>query len=136
MDNGVDLKRSVIAGIIILVIIGAGGYFLFLRGDDDGGNGDDGPDAHNRSPVADAGPDITVHPGELFYLNGTGSIDIDGDPLTYFWDMDIGTDTNNDGSFDNDKNREGVKISYSYPSTGETIKYLVTLNISDGELTD
>ena len=39
----------------------------------------------NRAPVANAGPDQTVPLGALVTLNGTGSSDIDGNPLTYQW---------------------------------------------------
>ena len=39
----------------------------------------------NDAPTADAGIDQTgVQPGEIF-LNGTGSFDPDGDPITYEW---------------------------------------------------
>jgi len=39
----------------------------------------------NRPPVADAGPDQGAFKGDLVTLNGTGSADPDGDPLTYVW---------------------------------------------------
>ena len=39
----------------------------------------------NRPPVADAGPDQTVFVGEVVQLDGTGSYDPDGDPLTFRW---------------------------------------------------
>ncbi len=44
-----------------------------------------GPPIGNRPPVANAGPDQTVHVGQTAYLNGGGSSDPDGDALRYAW---------------------------------------------------
>ncbi|MEJ0087509.1 MAG: Ig-like domain-containing protein [Pseudomonadota bacterium] len=41
----------------------------------------------NTRPIANAGPDQTVRTGALVALNGTGSTDADGNPLTYAWTM-------------------------------------------------
>ncbi len=41
----------------------------------------------NRSPVADAGPDITVDEGQQATLDGSGSFDVDGDRLFFRWDV-------------------------------------------------
>jgi hypothetical protein len=42
-------------------------------------------DRQNTFPVANAGPDQTVTEGNIVVLNGSGSSDADGDPLTYEW---------------------------------------------------
>ncbi|MEW5744165.1 MAG: PKD domain-containing protein, partial [Nitrospirota bacterium] len=39
----------------------------------------------NSAPVANAGPDQTVFVGSTITLNGSGSSDADGNPLTYSW---------------------------------------------------
>ncbi|MBI5409122.1 MAG: tandem-95 repeat protein, partial [Nitrospirae bacterium] len=41
----------------------------------------------NTAPVADAGPDQTVHAGDPVSLDGSGSYDVDGDPMTYWWSL-------------------------------------------------
>ena len=41
----------------------------------------------NTPPVADAGLDRTVDVGDLVALDGTGSFDADGDPVTYQWSL-------------------------------------------------
>ena len=41
---------------------------------------------NNAAPVANAGPDQTVDPG-LVTLNGSGSSDANGDPITYSWTL-------------------------------------------------
>src|SRR4030042_2438407 len=51
---------------------------------------DSAPDAvtistENSKPVANAGPDQEVFVGQMVNLDGSGSTDADGDPLTYRW---------------------------------------------------
>lgn len=45
----------------------------------------------NTAPISDAGPDQTVGSGAVVSLDGSGSSDGDGDPLTYAWTQLSGT---------------------------------------------
>lgn len=45
----------------------------------------------NNDPVADAGTDKTLNENSAVQLNGSGSTDPDGDPLTYSWTQVDGT---------------------------------------------
>jgi hypothetical protein len=54
------------------------------------GSSDSAPDTvtistGNSAPVANAGPDQTVAAGQAVVLDGSGSIDADGDALSYHW---------------------------------------------------
>jgi hypothetical protein len=57
-----------------------------------GGGGDTESDteARNNPPMASAGPDqFDVAVGATAYLDGSGSSDVDNDPLTYAWSISI-----------------------------------------------
>jgi len=72
------------------------------------------------SPVADAGPDQTVEcsgpEGRVVTLDGSGSSDPDGDPLTFTWTGPFGTAT-------------GIKPTVTLP----TGVHAIQLTVSDGK---
>ncbi len=43
--------------------------------------------SENTPPVANAGPNGNARVGETITLDGSGSVDLDGDPLTYRWEL-------------------------------------------------
>ena len=74
--------------------------------------------ASNDPPIADAGEDQTAAPGASVTLNGSASIDPNGDALTYRWSQ-IG----------------GERIDWNY-SDSATPTFTVPLLPTDAELTD
>ena len=70
------------------VVDRAGAYVVQLVVND--GTADSAPDTVtistlNSKPTADAGPDQRATVGAVVTLDGTGSLDVDGDPLTFRW---------------------------------------------------
>jgi hypothetical protein len=74
----------------------------------------------NHRPWADPGPDRSTTVGSVLRFSGYGSIDPDGDPLTYSWDFGDGTPP-----------AAGYSVSHFYAAAGT---YTVTLTVSDGSL--
>ncbi len=85
-----------------------------------------GPNIETGSaPDADAGPDQTVKAGKSFWLDASGSTDIDDDIVKFLWDTD------GDGDFyDSDGSREGLKVSLIIQNKGI---YIITLKVIDEE---
>ena len=81
----------------------------------------------NSAPVAYAGPDQTVAVGAMVFLDGSGSADVDHDPLTFAWSF---------------SSKPGGSIAtLSDPTTANTTftadaagAYIVQLIVSDGAL--
>lgn len=67
-----------------------GSYTVRLLVDDGGSNSSTDTvviSTLNSAPVANAGPNQTVHTGTSVSLNGSGSADVDGDPLRFSWTL-------------------------------------------------
>ncbi|UCH89096.1 MAG: PKD domain-containing protein [Thermoplasmata archaeon] len=75
----------------------------------------------NDAPIADAGVDQNVIVNKTVNFNGSGSYDIEGDPLTYEWDFGDGSP-----SF---KTNSSSSAQHIYKAPGN---YTVILKVSDG----
>lgn len=77
--------------------------------------------ASNEAPVADAGGPYLVKPGARLVLDASGSVDADGDVLTYAWDLD------GDGAFDDATGPTATFHAHRPPGS-----YPVAVQVSDG----
>jgi hypothetical protein len=90
------------------------------------------PAASNRPPIADAGSDLTVNEAETVTLNGSGSTDPDGDPLTYQWGQVAGTSVLLNAA-------DPIRPTFSAPlvvAGGETLTFLLTVADGKGHQSD
>jgi PKD repeat protein len=78
----------------------------------------------DNPPVADANGPYSAYEGETIQLDGSGSYDPDGDPLSYFWDLD------DDNYYDDSTS---VNPTYTW---GEDGIYTVRLAVHDGKYWD
>ncbi len=81
----------------------------------------------NSRPIADAGPDQSVRVGTLVTLNGGRSTDVDGDPLTYTWQLASVPP----GSGATLSHPDSVHPTLLIDRPGS---YLIALTVSDGKL--
>lgn len=82
-------------------------------------------DPNNIPPVAVAGPDQTVYPGDEVVLSGSGSSDTDGDPLTFQWTLT----SRPSGSTAILSDADTVTPSFTVDVPGD---YLIELIVNDG----
>jgi len=84
------------------------------------------PNNWNNPPIADAGPDKEVNESESVILNGSGSYDPDGDPITFSWSCSGGTLS--DPSI--------AQPTFTSPEVSADTTFSCALTVSDGELND
>lgn len=82
----------------------------------------------NRAPMANAGDDATVDAGAPVMLDGSGSMDPDGDALTYAWVLAVP-----DGSMAVLADADMAMPSFNTDVVGA---YIAELTVSDGEFSD
>lgn len=70
----------------------------------------------NHLPIADAGPDLVGAPGQTLHFDGSGSVDPDGEIVSYHWRFGDGVETSG----------KTVNHSYTHPGT-----YAVLLTVQD-----
>lgn len=80
-------------------------------------------DTTNNPPTADADGPYSGYVGENIQLDGSGSYDPDGNPLSYEWDVD------GDGTYD----LTGKKVNVTYYQSGT---FNIVLKVSDGQYSD
>lgn len=76
----------------------------------------------NHTPWADAGRDTQGHVGRAVSFSAVGSLDPDGDPLSYSWDFGDGSPA-----------VSGYQVTHVFSAAG---KYFATLTVSDGSLSN
>ena len=81
----------------------------------------------NRAPTAEAGADINLSLGSVTSLNGNGSYDPDGDPLTFVWTITSAPP----GSMAALSNSTIINPTFQPDVIGT---YTITLIVSDGTL--
>ncbi len=74
----------------------------------------------NDQPTAEAGPDLSVAPGEAFILSGAGSTDRDGSITSWRWDIQNTEET-----------LEGETVEHSFEEPGI---YTITLTVTDDSI--
>lgn len=86
----------------------------------------------NAVPIADAGSDLQIKLGEVAHLNGSKSLDPDGDTLSYKWQI---SSEPSRAAVATTFNADAVSSSASNPSFTPTVAgdYIARLIVSDGE---
>ena len=79
--------------------------------------------ASNSTPVANAGADQTTNEGSIVTLDGTGSTDPDGNPLTYKWTVPNGITLSS---------TTAAKPTFTAPEVSVNTSYTLTLVVNDG----
>ncbi len=81
----------------------------------------------NRAPVADAGPDQAVDERTVVTLDGSASSDPEGDQISYSWTAPSDITLSN---------ASAASPTFTAPEVASDTDYTITLNVTDGTLSD
>lgn len=130
--NAKTQKTAQLKHTIKLLIVLFTCHWLFACGagssevTDNPDNSSDNVVVSNNAPVANAGAVQTVSTGSTVTLDGSASLDADGDPLTYAWSMS----SKPDGSSALLSNELTSAASFIADVDGD---YVITLVVNDGQ---
>jgi subtilisin-like proprotein convertase family protein len=88
-----------------------------------------GGSSGNNPPTANAGPDQSVDEGTLVILNGSGSSDPNGSPLTYFW-------TQTQGPSVTLSSNTAMNPTFTAPAVASNTLLRFQLTVSNGSFQD
>lgn len=83
--------------------------------------------AVNDPPVANAGPSLTVNEGDVVTLDGSASVDVDSDPLTFEWRQVAGPVV----QLDESAPAQPRFVAPPVPASGATVTF--SLIVNDGQ---
>ena len=93
------------------------------------GNAGSRPAPPTSPPLADAGPDRNVQEGALVMIDGSNSVDPDGDIASYLWQQTAGTTVSL-------SNPAAVQPTFTAPDVaagGESLTFRLTVTYSEGQ---
>jgi hypothetical protein len=76
-------------------------------------------------PIANAGPDQSVRMGAIVTLDGTGSFDREGQPLTYSWTQTSGPEVTLNGT-------TSVQPTFTLPDVRDNTTLTFSLEVNNG----
>jgi hypothetical protein len=98
-------------------------------------SGKAGGGSSNTAPVADAGQPISQTADTAVQLNGTGSLDADGDALTYIWSFDSVPEGSSLPSMESPFSKNHTTDASAPTFTADRVgTYIVKLVVNDGKL--